>query len=241
MSKPHILTKELTKVFETADGVVEAVKKVDLEVGWGEFVSIIGPTGSGKTTLLNLIGGLTTPSEGLVFIGELHLGSLSDQALSRLRGEKVGFIYQFPSLIPSLTVQENAALPALLLGKEPRKAAIKRAEEILALVGMEAKKDSYPSQLSGGEQRKAAIARAFINEPELILADEPTGDLDEGTEHEMIELFHRLNREERITFILVTHNTQLAVRGDRLLRMRGGVLIQSSPITQKKRHSNLVK
>lgn len=234
MSEPYILTENLSKTFEAPAGIIEAVKKVDLEVEPGEFISVTGPTGSGKTTLLNLIAGLTTPSEGRIFIDGRYLGSLNHRELSRFRGEKIGFIFQFASLIPSLTVLENVALPGLLVKNESKEAILKRAGELLSLVGMAAKEKSLPAELSGGEQRRAAIVRALINQPQLILADEPTGDLDEETEVKVIDLLHQLNREKRATFVLVTHNSALAARGDRLFEMSKGVLTARKTARKKK-------
>ncbi len=225
-AKTLVWAENLSKVYETPFGKIEAVKKVNLEVKKGEFVSIIGPTGSGKTTLLNLIGGLTVPTEGLIFIDGCYLGGLGDEEISRFRGEKIGFIFQFASLIPSLTVLENVCLPSFLLRKRSKEAILTRAKMLIERVGLSGNEASLPFCLSGGEQRLAAIARSLINQPELILADEPTGDLDEETEVKVIDLLHQLNYEEKITFILVTHNLKLAARGNHLFEMREGKLTE---------------
>lgn len=224
MSETYILTENLSKTFETAAGKIEAVREVNLEIRRGEFVSIVGPTGSGKSTLLNLIGAMTRPSEGMVFMDDCYLGGLADRELSSFRGRKIGFIFQFASLIPSLTVVENVSLPAWIIGMKSKETTAVKAQELLDLVGLSDKTRSFSAELSGGEQRRVAIARAFINDPGLILADEPTADLDEQTEVEIFDLLHQYNREKKITFVLVTHNSVLAGKGDHLYFMKNGNL-----------------
>jgi ABC-type lipoprotein export system ATPase subunit len=218
----HIVMENLSKIFETAAGEITAVKNINLRVRKGDFVTITGPNGSGKTTLLNLIGGMTEPSDGLILIEGLCLEELTDGQLSRFRGEKIGFIFQFASLIPSLTVLENVCLPAFLTNKEPKKTVIKRATAYIEQLGLANKIESRPAQLSGGQQRRAAIARALINEPGIILADEPTGDIDEETGTEIIEMLHRINRERDVTVFLATHNSKIASTGGLRLKMKDG-------------------
>lgn len=213
--------KNLTKRYFIGSEEIRAVDGVSLNVRKGEFVSIVGHSGSGKTTLLSLIGGLTMPDTGSITIDGVDILGIKDDELSEYRNRKVSFIYQFSSLIPTLTTLENVILPTIF-SKDRRPDVVEKAKELLELVGLRDKIKAYPSQLSGGQQRRVAIARAFINRPEIILADEPTGDLDEETEVEMMRFFRRMNRENNITFIMVTHNNDLAMQTDRRLRMVSG-------------------
>ena len=211
-----------------ADGrAVAAVEQVNLSVGRGDFVVILGHSGSGKTTLLSLIGGLTVPDVGEVVIDGVENWHQDDNALSAMRNRKIGFIFQFASLIPSLTVLENVLLP-LAFG-EHAKAGREQAMEMLTLVGLADKANAFPAQLSGGQQRRVAIARAFINNPEVILADEPTGDLDEETEQDILALFRKYNAQGT-TFLVVTHNNDLAATqaNPRVFTMRQGVLDEAA-------------
>ena len=212
----------------SADGAdVSAVEQVNLSVARGDFVVILGHSGSGKTTLLSLIGGLTAPDSGEVVVDGVENWHQGDNALSAMRNRKIGFIFQFASLIPSLTVLENILLP-LAFG-ESVQAGREQALEMLALVGLADKANSFPAQLSGGQQRRVAIARAFINNPQVILADEPTGDLDEETEREILTLFRKYN-EQGTTFLVVTHNNDLAATqaNPRIFTMRQGVLEEAA-------------
>jgi len=218
-----ITINDLNKTYRVGGQVIKAVDHASLTVERGELLSIVGHSGSGKTTLLSLVGGLTRPDSGTVKINGTELWSISDNALSEFRNRRINFIYQFASLIPTLTVRENVMLPTAF-GSWEGKEVEQRALELLDTVKLTDKVDSYPAELSGGQQRRVAIARAFINEPEIILADEPTGDLDEETEAEIMELFRRTNQEQGITFMIVTHSTELAKRTSRQLRMKDGVL-----------------
>ncbi len=223
-----IEAKGLTKRYFIGSEEIRAVDNVSFSIKKGEFVSIVGHSGSGKTTLLSLLGGLTRPDSGSINIDGIDILSLNDNELSEYRNEKVSFIYQFSSLIPTLTALENVILPTIFskkkIGGESNSSRnlIDKAKELLSLVGLKDKFNAYPSQLSGGQQRRVAIARAFINDPELVLADEPTGDLDEDTEKEVMDLFERFNREKGITFILVTHNRELARGAKRRFQMISG-------------------
>ena len=201
---------------------VTAVRGIDLEVSSGEFVVITGRSGSGKTTLLNLAGGLTRPTRGEVLIGGINLWKLPDLEQSLLRAQKIGFIFQFPSLLPSLTVQENVVLPTLFGPKDGRIAAHERAAELLSELGLSEKRDAYPRQLSAGQHKRVVIARSLVNRPELLLADEPTSDLDERTEKEFMELLSRVHGSGGVTVVLVTHNRDLIAYGTRALEMAGG-------------------
>jgi putative ABC transport system ATP-binding protein/lipoprotein-releasing system ATP-binding protein len=217
-----IEVRDLNKAYNMDGQSLKAVDSVSLTIKDGEMVSIIGHSGSGKTTLLSLIGGLTKPDAGNVVIDNVNIWSINDDSLSGFRNKKISFIYQFSSLIPTLTAFENIMLPTAF-GSYAEDIA-EYAKELLRIVGLEDKMNSYPSHLSGGQQRRVAIARAFINRPEIVLADEPTGDLDEGTEKEIISLFRRMNEEKKITFVIVTHNKEVAGKATRRLKMSYGKL-----------------
>jgi ABC-type lipoprotein export system ATPase subunit len=215
-----IEVRDVVKNYSIDGQVFKAVDNVTISVGKGDMTSIVGHSGSGKTTLLSLIGGLTKPDSGSILIGGKDILSMADDKLSEFRNRKISFIYQFSSLIPTLTALENVALPAVFGTLQQDTATY--ARELLGIVGLGSKINAYPSQLSGGQQRRVAIARAFVNIPELVLADEPTGDLDEETEEEMIQLFSSMNREKGVTFLVVTHSTELARRLGRQFRMHNG-------------------
>jgi putative ABC transport system ATP-binding protein/lipoprotein-releasing system ATP-binding protein len=217
-----IEVKELIKGYSIDGQIFKAIDRVSLTIAKGDMVSIVGHSGSGKTTLLSLLGGLTKPDSGSIVIDSENILSMTDDTLSEFRNRKISFIYQFSSLIPTLTVLDNVILPTVF-GSQ-RHGDIAYALELLGIVGLQNKINAYPSQLSGGQQRRVAIARAFVNDPELILADEPTGDLDEETEAEMMQFFSSMNRDRGLTFLVVTHNTELAKKIGRQLRMQNGVL-----------------
>jgi len=203
-----IRLKGVTKIYQSGEITVRAVDGVDLKVEAGEMVLITGRSGSGKTTLLSLIGGLTRPTSGRVWVDGIELGSLNDKELSLIRNKKIGFMFQFASLISTLTAIDNVRLP-VIFGRGEHQESRQRAEELLLKMNLSDKMISYPSQLSGGEQRRAAIARALMNEPEIILADEPTGDLDQETEDEVMQFFQEVNKQG-ITLVVVTHNPELS-------------------------------
>jgi putative ABC transport system ATP-binding protein/lipoprotein-releasing system ATP-binding protein len=222
---PHLVAEGVTKTFGVDGTSVTAVSQVSLELDRGEFVSITGHSGSGKTTLLSILGGLSRPSSGKVLFEGTDLYACDGDALSEYRCERVGFVFQFASLLSALTAKENLLLP-VRFHSSPRgpEEAEARALELLGLVGLSEKADAYPSEMSGGQQRRVAIARAFMNEPELILADEPTGDLDEETEAEVMKVFRSVNERGGTTVVLVTHDTELARQAGRLLHMHRGSL-----------------
>jgi len=217
ITKDYVLTKE---------SIVKAVKGVSLEIQRGEFVVVTGRSGSGKTTILNLMAGLTRPTSGRVLLDGVDLWSLSDKKQSWLRSQKFSFVFQFPSLIPTLTVMENIVLP-VIFNKDHwnSDAASQRAGELLKMVGLEEKRTVYPRQLSAGQQQRIVIARALMNHPEVILADEPTSDLDEQTEGEIVDLFTQIHREEHVTIVMVTHTSQLAAYGTRSITMAMGEIV----------------
>jgi putative ABC transport system ATP-binding protein len=216
---------ELTKVFDAGDARVEALRGIDLAVRCGEFVSVMGPSGSGKSTLLHLIGGLDLPTTGTVKIDGTDLASLKDDTLTLLRRRRIGFVFQAFNLIDVLTAEENVALPLLIDGvSEPE--AQRRAVEALEQVGVGHRRGHWPGKLSGGEQQRVAIARALVTGPLLVLADEPTGNLDTTSGDQVLVLLRRLADERRQTIVLVTHDARQAARADRLVRLRDGRVVE---------------
>jgi putative ABC transport system ATP-binding protein len=217
---PSIVRAErLTKQVATPDHELVIVKAASFEVRAGEAVAILGASGSGKSTLLGLLAGLDVPSSGRVLIGEEDLFALDEDGRARLRGQMVGFVFQSFQLLPALTALENVMLPLeLARGAD----AAGRAGKVLGEVGLGERLGHYPRQLSGGEQQRVAVARAFVSEPRLLFADEPTGNLDSATGEQVIELLFRMNRERGTTLVLVTHDAELAMRCDRRLHIAAG-------------------
>jgi len=211
----------LQKAYQVGNTAVPAVENISLRIEKGELVSIVGHSGSGKTTLVSIIGGILRPTSGQVLFDGRDISRLNDDALSEFRARKIGFMFQFASLLPMLTVRENLLLPRLF-HPDRLPDGDGHARRYLELVGMADKADAYPAQLSGGQQRRVAIARGLMNDPALILADEPTGDLDEETEAEIMALLRRINEEQQVTLILITHNGELARSAGRQLRMERG-------------------
>jgi putative ABC transport system ATP-binding protein/lipoprotein-releasing system ATP-binding protein len=225
MTMSKIVIDAVSKDYRVANETISAVRNVSLVVEQGTFVSIVGHSGSGKTTLLSLIGGMVSPTSGRVLFNGEDIYTWTSDRLSEYRCEKVGFMFQSASLLPILTAKENLMLPvAFRTQRTPDGGHGQKAEELLHAVGLSDKINAYPAQLSGGQQRRVAIARAFMNDPELILADEPTGDLDEETENEMMQFFLRMNKEHGTTFIMVTHNSDLARQTRQHIRMHQGML-----------------
>jgi putative ABC transport system ATP-binding protein/lipoprotein-releasing system ATP-binding protein len=222
-----ILLKDITKQFDLGKGsTVTAVDGINLEIQRGEFVMIAGRSGSGKTTLLNLAAGLTRPTSGQVFLDGVDLWKLNDQEQSFLRNRKIGFVFQFPSLLPTLTVSENVLVPTMFSKDRTEVESQGRAESLLESVGLTDKLNVFPRQLSAGQQQRVVIARALMNQPEIILADEPTSNLDERTELEIMDLFHDLHARLGLTIMVVTHTTQLVTHEMRKVEMAGGKLLE---------------
>ena len=215
-----LVVRNLNKRYERQK--FEAVRDVNFELDAGKFLAIIGRSGSGKSTLLGMIGGISRPTGGSVSVAAVEEWTLDDSARADFRNRQIGFVFQFASLIPTLRAIDNVALPALIGGALLTPTAYTRARTLLERVGLSEKVDSYPGQLSGGEQRRAAIARALINSPALLLADEPTADLDEETEQEILELLINIQRLYGFTMIVVTHNPAIARRANRIMEMRKG-------------------
>ncbi|WP_430885522.1 ABC transporter ATP-binding protein [Fusibacter sp. JL216-2] len=216
--------KDVCKNFVLGKEEVKVLKSLDFQINKGEFVSLMGPSGSGKSTLLYLIGGLDNPTDGQVLINGKELKLMKDKEESIMRRREIGFVFQFYNLIPNLNVEENVLLPVLLDGKSPKKYQGK-LDEILDLVGLSDRRKHTPRELSGGQQQRVAIARALISEPDLILADEPIGNLDSVTGTEIMELFQRINKEKGKTIVQVTHSESAAQYGTRIIRLKDGRLV----------------
>lgn len=220
-----LIAREVTKEYQSGDRHLAVLRDVSFEIPQGSFVAIVGPSGSGKTTLLGLLAGLDTPSRGKVILDDHDLSNLSENGRARLRGEKVGFVFQSFQLIPTLTAAENVQVPLELQGAS---GAESRARELLARVGLEERAHHFPTQLSGGEQQRVAIARAFANAPRILFADEPTGNLDGVTGERIVALLETLNRDEGSTVILVTHDAGIAARARRIICLRDGAIVEDS-------------
>jgi len=216
-----IETKNLNKTFKMGDLDIEVLKDINLSIESGEFVSIMGPSGSGKSTLLYLIGGLDKPTSGSVKIKGSELSEMKDKEQSIMRRRDIGFVFQFYNLIPNLSVEENVILPVLLDGKK-LKDYRSRLDDILEVVGLADRRTHTPRELSGGQQQRVAIARALVNEPDIILADEPIGNLDTKTGTEVMQLLQRINREKKKTIVQVTHSKEAAEYGNRIINVRDG-------------------
>jgi len=203
--------------------LVPALREITFDVKEGEFVAVFGPSGSGKSTLLHLLGGLDRPDEGEVSIDGISFSTLNDNELAEVRLRKIGFVFQFFNLLPRLNALRNVELP-LTLADLPEKESIKKAEDMLKLVGLEDRMNHRPSEMSGGEQQRVAIARALINDPKIVLADEPTGNLDTTTGGEIVQLMKRLNKEKGQTFVVVTHDPAIAETADQILYLKDGII-----------------
>lgn len=218
---------DLTKVYNITEGIeVRALNGVSLEVKKGEFVSVMGPSGSGKTTLLNMIGALDNPTSGAVYINRTNIAHMNDDQRTNLRLKEIGFIFQFYNLVPVLSAYENVELPMLFASK-PEKERKKVVNKLLDLVGLGENKNHLPSELSGGQQQRVAIARSLSNEPSILIADEPTGELDSVRGMEIIKLLRDLNKDLNQTILMVTHDPMVGALAERILKMRDGKIIES--------------
>jgi putative ABC transport system ATP-binding protein len=211
----------LTRRYKMGDAFVEALRGVDLTIQRGEFVALVGPSGSGKSTVLNLIGGLDRATSGQVWIDGVELSATDERALTRHRRQHVGFVFQTFNLLPRLSAEENVALPLMFSGV-PHEERLNRARALLQRVGLTHRLTHRPTQLSGGEQQRVAIARALVGQPALLLADEPTGNLDTTTGGEIMALLKELNRESDLTLLVVTHDPEVAAFADRVVSLRDG-------------------
>ena len=229
MVDPAILVRGLKKSYGSSSSAVPVLRGIDLTVNAGEFVAILGPSGSGKSTLLNMLGLMDRPDEGTLNLGGSDASTLDDDARARLRNERLGFVFQFDSLLPEFTILENVTMPARVaiargISSEPLAKAETRALALLSTLGIEKLRDRFPAQTSGGERQRAAIARALANSPAVILADEPTGNLDRENGGKVFADMKRLAREHGVAVVLVTHDETEAKTADRVLRMDDGLL-----------------
>ena len=224
MSSPILALTGVTKSIDTGTHRVDILRGIDLAIEPGEFVAIMGSSGSGKSTLLGLLAGLDSPTTGSIELDGEDIARLPEDRLADIRGRKIGFVFQSYQLIPTLTAEENVLLPAELAGENGRD-SVERARALLDRVGLEQRRDHYPVQLSGGEQQRVALARAFMRKPPLLLADEPTGNLDSVNGRQVLELLLNLNRDERTTLVLVTHDRELAGYASRVITLKDGVVV----------------
>lgn len=220
---PVIVVRGLTRRIDTGTHVVEILKGIDLEIPRGQFVAIMGASGSGKSTLLGLLAGLDTPTTGSIVLDGTDIASLAEDELARVRGRKVGFVFQSYQLIPTLTAEENVLLPHELSGANGNGG--ERARSLLRQVGLGDRLDHYPVQLSGGEQQRVALARAFMTKPPILMADEPTGNLDSTNGRQVLDLLLSMNRSEGATLVMVTHDKELAGYADRTITLRDGLVV----------------
>ncbi len=226
----HVISMDnIKKHYEPSPGIIVPVlKSLDLMIEPGEFVSIMGPSGSGKSTLMNILGALDSASSGTYWLDDIDVSTLDDAELAAIRNRTIGFVFQGFNLLPRRTIIDNIALP-LIYANESAEERIKRAEHYLNVVGLSTHRDYYPTQLSGGQQQRIAIARALAGEPKIIMADEPTGNLDSQTSKDIMKLFNDLNKEG-ITIILVTHEQDVARYGKRLVQIKDGEIIYDGPM-----------
>lgn len=220
---PVLSVRSVTKSIDTGTHRVEILRGIDFEIERGEFVAIMGASGSGKSTLLGLLAGLDSPTSGSIRIDGEEITGLKEDALASLRNTKIGFVFQSYQLIPTLTAEENVLLPAELAGEVSRQAE-ERARHLLDMVGLSERRDHYPVQLSGGEQQRVALARAFMRKPPLLLADEPTGNLDSTNGKHVLALLKSLNQQEGATLVLVTHDRELASHATRVVTLKDGLV-----------------
>lgn len=222
-----IQTFDLTKIYNVSEGIeIRALNSVSINIKKGEFVSVMGPSGSGKTTLLNMIGALDNPTIGTVYINRTNIAHMDDIQRTNLRLKEIGFIFQFYNLVPVLSVYENVELPMVFAARNKKK-IVENVNKFLDLVGLSEKKDYLPSELSGGEQQRVAIARALCNEPSILIADEPTGELDTKMGMEIVKLLRELNLELKQTILMVTHDPIVGALAERMLKMRDGKIIDT--------------
>lgn len=226
---PLIDVRNLHKIYSLGESQVHAVNDVSLQIERGSFVAIMGPSGSGKSTFVNMLGCLDRPTSGRYFLDGLAVESLDRDELAEIRNRKVGFVFQTFNLLPRVSAQENVELPLLYTGNDVPDAS-ERARQALASVGLEGREASQPNQLSGGQQQRVAIARALVNDPEILLADEPTGQLDSHTSDEIMTIFQHLNRDRGITILLITHSEEIAAYADRIVRFRDGRIVSDQPV-----------
>jgi len=223
MNNSILTSEKLFKSYNDGASKVEVLRGIDLKINKGELVAIIGPSGSGKSTLLHLLGGLDQPTSGEIYINEVSWQKISERQRCQVRNQRLGFIYQFHHLLPEFTALENVAMPLLISGMAVNKAQT-QASDLLDSVGLKLRKEHKPAQLSGGERQRVAIARALVHQPHCVLADEPTGNLDQATAAKVFDLMLDLNKQMNTALVIVTHDQQLAHRMDRVLMLQEGLL-----------------
>jgi putative ABC transport system ATP-binding protein len=230
-----ISVKNLVKTYVVGEVEVKALRGVNLEVQRGEFLAVTGPSGSGKSTFMHIVGCLDRPTSGQYFLDGQDVSRMSKDALAAVRNTKIGFVFQGFNLLSRTTALDNVELPLLYAGKGMKSAARhKRAQEVLDLVNLGNRADHHPNQLSGGQQQRVAIARALIKDPSILLADEPTGNLDTRTSIEVMDIFQRLNREQGITVVLITHELDIAEYGTRIVSFRDGLVVADKSVTRRR-------
>jgi lipoprotein-releasing system ATP-binding protein len=231
-AEPIIRVEKLEKTYYTARGPLTLFRDLDLEVEAGELVAIVGQSGTGKSSLLHILGALDAPSAGTVYCASTNVAELNSRQAAAFRNRVIGYVWQFHYLLPEFTAQENVAMPLLAQG-QTRREALAVAANWLSEVGLEDRREHRPGELSGGEQQRVALARALVNNPRLLLADEPTGDLDETTSGQVFDLLQRLHASYHLTSVVVTHNMELAARCTRVLRLEGGRLSMSANVAKR--------
>jgi putative ABC transport system ATP-binding protein len=228
LSEAIVEVRGLTRVIRNGNRSVEILRGINLSIGKGEVVAIMGASGSGKSTLLGLLAGLDTPTSGDVLLSGTSISYMAEDRLAQIRGKQIGFVFQSYQLIPTLTALENVLLPYELNGSGEEREGIARAQQLLGSVGLEDRMHHYPVQLSGGEQQRVALARAFVARPPIVLADEPTGNLDTANGEHVLNLLLTLNREQGTTLILVTHDAAIAHHASRIVTMRDGLIVSDA-------------
>jgi putative ABC transport system ATP-binding protein len=231
---PIVEVQNVKREYHKNGNIIIALNDISLKVEKGEFLAILGPSGSGKSTLLNIIGGLDRPNAGKILIEGFNLSDMTDGELVKVRSNKIGFVFQYYNLLPQLSAIKNVELPLIIQGFLEEESS-KRAEEILSLLGLGSRLMHYPSELSGGEQQRVAIARALIHQPAIVLADEPTGNLDEVNGNEIIQIMRRLNDDRNQTFIIATHDIEIARSSDRIIYLQEGLVKKEEKGRETKR------